>query len=117
MTKEQLIEKYMKNLGLTREEAEQMWKDEQEDNLPDLTDEQKAVVKKMAQGDRKKEQGKRNYIRSPDEAKRKLIQGLTTYLSTFSDEIEGVSIENPEREINFIFQKVQYRLTLSKPRK
>ena len=31
--KETYINKYMKNLGLTREEAEEMWLDEQTDNL------------------------------------------------------------------------------------
>ena len=49
--KEQAIQKYMKNLGLTRAEAEEMWQDEQDDNLPDLTPEQAKVAKAMmAQG-------------------------------------------------------------------
>ena len=42
--KEKTIQLYMSKLDLSREEAEQMWQDEQEDNLPDLTAEQKQVV-------------------------------------------------------------------------
>ena len=52
---EEKIALYMKNLDLTREEAIELIRDEQEDNLPDLTAEQKAVVKEMTQAERKKE--------------------------------------------------------------
>lgn len=52
---EEKIKLYMKNLDISREEAIELIKDEQEDNLPDLTTEQKAVVKEMTQADRKKE--------------------------------------------------------------
>ena len=45
--KEKTIQLYMNKLDLSREEAEQMWQDEQEDNLPDLTAEQKAVAKEI----------------------------------------------------------------------
>ena len=35
MDKEKQILNYMQKLGLTREEAEQLYKDEEEDNLPE----------------------------------------------------------------------------------
>lgn len=116
--KEKTIQLYMKNLSLSREEAEQMWQDEQDDNLPDLTAEQKAVEKEMLRADRKKEETPRKRERKPDENKRLLINALVDCLLEASpDEMEDVSILNPEREIEFRYCGDRYRLTLSKPRK
>ena len=116
--KEKTIQLYMSKLDLSREEAEQMWQDEQEDNLPDLTAEQKAVVKEMTQADRKKESAPRKRERKPDENKRLLINALMDcLLEANPDEMEDVSILNPEREIEFRYCGERYRLTLSKPRK
>lgn len=116
--KEIYINKYMKNLGLTREEAEEMWLDEQTDNLPELTAEQKAVEKEMRQADRAKETAPRKRERKPDENKRLLIAALVDcLLEANPDEMEDVSIINPEREIEFRYCGERYRLTLAKPRK
>ncbi len=116
--KEKTIQLYMSKLDLSREEAEQMWLDEQEDNLPELTPEQQAVAKEMAQADRKKETAPRKRERKPDENKRLLINALVDCLLEASpDEMEDVSIINPEREIEFRYCGERYRLTLSKPRK
>lgn len=116
--KEKTIQNYMKKLDLSREEAEQMWQDEQEDNLPELTAEQKAVEKEMLRADRKKEETPRKRERKPDENKRLLINALVDCLLEASpDEMEDVSILNPEREIEFRYCGERYRLTLSKPRK
>lgn len=116
--KEKTIQNYMKKLDLSREEAEQMWQDEQEDNLPELTAEQKAVEKEMLRADRKKEETPRKRERKPDENKRLLINALVDCLLEASpDEMEDVSILNPEREIEFRYCGDRYRLTLSKPRK
>ena len=52
--KELTIQKYMEKLGLTLEEAEELYADEQADNLPELSAEQKSVVREMTQADRKK---------------------------------------------------------------
>lgn len=118
MTKEMQILNYMWNLGIDREEAEQLYKDEQEDNLPELTAEQKAVEKEMLRADRKKEETPRKRERKPDENKRLLINALVDCLLEASpDEMEDVSILNPEREIEFRYCGERYRLTLSKPRK
>lgn len=120
MTKEQLIQKYMKNCHLTREQAEQMWLDEQNDNLPDLTPDQKAVEKEMRQADRKVETAKRTRERKPDEDKRFIINKLVEcVLCDIDEDGKGiiVDINNPEREIEFDYNGNRYRLTLSKPRK
>lgn len=115
--KEKTIQLYMSKLDLSREEAEQMWLDEQEDNLPALTAEQKQVVKEMTQADRKIETAPRKRERKPDENKRLLIAALVDcLLEANPDEMEDVSIVNPEREIEFRYCGDRYRLTLSKPR-
>lgn len=113
--KEIYINKYMKNLGLTREEAEQMWLDEQVDNLPELTAEQKAVEKEMRQADRAKETAPRKRERKPDDDKRELIKIFEQLLDGVADEV--CKVTNPEREIEFNYNSNRYRLTLSKPRK
>lgn len=118
MSKDETIKKYMEKLHLSFEEALSLWEDEQEDNLPDLTPEQQAVAKEMAQADRKKETTPRKRERKPDENKRLLINALVDCLLEASpDEMEDVSIINPEREIEFRYCGERYRLTLSKPRK
>lgn len=111
--KEKTIQKYMKNLDLSREEAEQMWLDEQEDNLPELTADQKAVEKEMRQADRKKESTPRKRERKADEDKRFLITKINDALHLYACS----SVVNPEREIEIIYKGNRYRLTLAKPRK
>lgn len=118
--KEKTIQLYMSKLDLSHEEAEQMWLDEQEDNLPDLTPEQKAVAKEMAQADRKKETTPRKRERKPDDDKRLLVSVLHGFLHDFlfaSQDHLHCEMTNPEREIEFTFKGNRYRLTLSKPRK
>ena len=118
--KEKTIQNYMKKLDLSREEAEQMWQDEQEDNLPELTAEQKAVEKEMLRADRKKEETPRKRERKPDNDKRLLISVLHGFLHDFlfaSQDHLHCEMTNPEREIEFTFKGDRYRLTLSKPRK
>lgn len=118
--KEKTIQLYMSKLDLSHKEAEQMWLDEQEDNLPDLTPEQKAVAKEMTQADRKKETTPRKRERKPDNDKRLLISVLHGFLHDFlfaSQDHLHCEMTNPEREIEFTFKGNRYRLTLSKPRK
>lgn len=113
--KEKTIQLYMRKLDLSHEEAEQMWLDEQEDNLPDLTPEQKAVAREMTQADRKKETTPRKRERKPDDDKRELIKIFEQLLDGVAD--EACKVTNPEREIEFNYNNNRYRLTLSKPRK
>ena len=120
MSKEETIKKYMEKLDLSFQEALSLWEDEQEDNLPELTPEQKAVAKEMAQADRKKETTPRKRERKADTAKRQLIDAFVECLLCDVDEGKGkmtVDITNPERELEFDFLGEHYRLTLSKPRK
>lgn len=114
MTKAQTIELYMKKLDLTYEEALEMWQDEQDDNLPDLTPEQEKVVRAMAQGDRKKETKPRVRERKPDENR---IFVLNLIEALLTNHVNDVVVTIPQREIEFNFMGEQYRLTLAKPRK
>lgn len=123
--KELTIQKYMEKLGLTLEEAEELYADEQADNLPELSAEQKSVVREMTQADRKKETAPRKRTRKIDKDKRLLILCLSDFLVDFilDDKLDleveqhGVKIVNPERQIDFSFHGEKYRLVLSKPRK
>lgn len=115
MNKEQTIQHYMKKLGIDHDEAEQMWLDEQEDNLPELTEEQKAVEKEMMRADRKKETTPRKRERKPDYDKRELVKMFEQFLDGVADEV--CKVTNHEREIEFTYNSNRYRLTLSKPRK
>lgn len=114
---------YMKNLDISREEAIALLRDEEEDNLPELTAEQRKVEKEMRQADRKKETTPRKRERKPDNDKRFLIDtfvwALTTDEETSGDNVnaENVIITKPEREIEFNYNGNRYRLTLAKPRK
>ena len=115
MSKEKTIQLYMKKLDISREEAEQIWLDEQADNLPDLTPEQKAVEKEMTRADRAKETTPRKRERKPDHDKRELVSMFEQLLDSVADEI--CKVVNPEREIEFVYGGTRYKLTLSKPRK
>lgn len=116
MDKEKQILNYMQKLGLTREKAEQLYKDEEEDNLPELTADQKKVEKEMRQADRKKESTPRKRERKPDEDKIAIIQQIMLALQ---HDVDGqtITVVNPEREIEFDFLSNHYRLVLMKPRK
>ena len=107
---------YMRNLNISREEAIALMRDEEEDNLPDLTTEQKKVEKEMRQADRKKETTPRKRERKPDEDKIAIIQQIMLALQ---HDVDGqtITVINPEREIEFDFLSNHYRLVLMKPRK
>ena len=115
MFAESEIKKMMKNLSLSREEAIQLLKDDENDVSVELTAEQKKVVKKMSQGDRKKEDAPRKRERKPDDAKRQLIAFLVNALNG-NPEIAELATLNPEREMVFRYGGELYRLTLAKPR-
>ena len=114
---EKKIALYMKNLSLTREEAIQTIIDEEEDNFPELTTEQKKVEKAMMRADRKEETAPRKRERKPDDDKRFLIRYLIDAIDGTCDALDPIHVINPEREIEFTYHGTLYRLTLAKPRK
>lgn len=116
MNKEKQILNYMRNLSISRGEAEQLYKDEEEDNLPELTPDQKQVEKEMRQADRKKETTPRKRERKPDEDKIAIIQQIMLALQ-YDVDGQTITVINPEREIEFDFLNNHYRIVLIKPRK
>lgn len=114
MFDEKDILKMMKNLDLTREEAIQLLQDDEDDVSVELTTEQKKVVKKMTQGDRKKENTPRKRERKVDETKKRL-------LNFFRIPLEGaggkVISQKSETELEFEFEGETYNIKLVKHRK
>lgn len=120
--RDETILRYMHNLDISCEEATQLWEDEQKDNLPDLTAEQKAVVKEMTQADRKKETAPRKRERKQDNIKRRIINKLSIVFGNHTDEYtkdiySDFTVLNSEREITFKLNGELYKITVSKPRK
>lgn len=113
------IAKFMKNLGLTRQEAVELLKDDEKvdkgANPHPLTAEQEKVAKKMRQADRTPTAYKfSKRERKPNEAKREILQALNAALAEIAENLE---ITNPERQIDFAVDGVKYRVILSAPRK
>lgn len=115
MFKETEIQKMMKKLDLSREEAIQLLQDDEDDVSVELTAEQKKVVREVSQGDRKKETAPRKRERKADLAKRHLISLLEIAIGHNPD-VTDFKIENPERECLFRYNGELYRITLMKPR-
>jgi len=60
-------------------------------------------------------EGRKN-TRKPNDAKRALMEVLTDAIAS-TDGVSALNIENAERIFNFSYNGVQYRVTLSAPRK
>jgi hypothetical protein len=114
MTKEQEIQKHMKVLGISREEAEQLWEDDQNDFIGEEGEEmtRKAKeIKRYEKGDKPKAKAKKE--RKVDENKKLILDKLHKALETF------VKITNvkTETEISFVYNDEKYTLKLTKHRK
>lgn len=125
MINEKMIEKHMKILNISREEAIELIKeDEKIDKMTstseinsDMSVEQVKAAKTARQADRKKtvfnfDVSKREKKANPD--KRILIENLRASVQA----IGGTDIEvtNLEREMVFKFNNVKYKIVLSAPR-
>ena len=113
MTKEQEIQKNMKMLGISREEAEQLWEDDQDDFIGEEGEEmtRKAKeVKRYEKGDKLRAKAKKE--RKVDENKKLILDKLHKALETF------VKITNvkTETEISFVYNDEEYTLKLTKHR-
>lgn len=113
-------------LGLTEAEAKQVLEDDKKiergEKMPfDLTKEQEKETRKYRQADRKPFVPKlEKRERKPNNDKRFIIDKLVECVLCDIDECKGnitVDIENPERQIEFVYNDVKYRIVLSAPRK
>ena len=117
MTHDEIIENYVSKLGISIEEAEQLLKDEEEDNLPDLTAEQKKIVKSISKSDRKKETAPRVRERKIDADKTDLITVLQTSVAgTAKYAPHSIKTINSSREFEFIYNNRKFKVTLTATR-
>ena len=116
-------EKLANSLKISIEEAKQVLEMDKRidrgEKLFELPPELEAGAKKARRADRKKvENVKRE--RKPDEDKRDLIQYLEDKLEDahhYDMDLDDITITNPEREMEFTYNGIKYRLTLMRPRK
>lgn len=110
----------MRKLGMSEEEIADVLecdkKIDKGEKLFEQNAEQKAATKTMKQAERKKapsyQFSKRE--RKANNDKRELIENFLDKINSIASE---VNVINPEREIEFQFNGVKYKLTLSAPRK
>ncbi|MCC8068757.1 MAG: hypothetical protein LIO71_03200 [Ruminococcus sp.] len=118
MTREQEIEKHMKLLQISREEAEQLYNDDHSDEvLPEVAEmETKAKqLKRRYEGDTKARKPAQRTSK-PDEEKIRLVQILNACLRDCG-EVEKVNIANQQKEITFSVGENEYSVTLTRHRK
>ena len=113
MTKEEQIQNYISKLKISREEAEQLWEDDQEDYIGEDGEEmtRKAKeIKRYEKADKPKAKVKKE--RKIDENKKLILDKMHKALETF------VKITNvkTETEISFVYNDEEYTLKLTKHR-
>lgn len=114
MTKEEQIKSYMNKLKISREEAEQLWEDDQEDYIGEEGEEmtKKAKeIKNYTQSDKTKRK-KSTRERKVDHVKRYLLQLAEDGLEGF---VENVEYQN-EVSISFDYEGEHYSLKLTRHR-
>lgn len=109
-------------LNITEDEAREVQQTDKRidrgEKLFELPPELEAGAKKARRADRKKvENVKRE--KKVDNDKRELIQYLGSSLEDAYPDLDlgNITITNPEREMEFIYNGIKYRLTLMRPRK
>ena len=116
------VEKLMKALDITEEEALQVIEDDKAidkgEKQFELTAEQKKASKSARQGDRKPtvykfDTSKRK--RPENVGKRNLIDAIQNALIEVG--AESMEVTNAERELNFVVNGTKYKVVLSCPRK
>lgn len=126
MVNEKLIEKQMKLLGITRDEAIQLIADDEavdkmtrtSDINSDLSKEQIQASKENRKADRKPtiykfDTSKKR--RAENTGKRALIDVVQNALASFG--CDSIEVTNVEREIVFFSDGTKYKIVLSQPRK
>lgn len=113
--KEKEILNYMETLDLTREEAEQLWED---DNSDEMTPEQAELTTKAKElgrhmGESMKERKPREKVRKVDEEKKMILAEFAESLNGINAEITEVKTET---EITFKYGGNVYTVKLTKHR-
>ena len=114
MTKELQIKNYMEKLGLSYEEAEQLWEDDQEDFIGEEGEQMTAKAKELKRyekGDVSKRK-KSTRERKVDSVKKHLLELAESGLDGF---VENVEYQN-EVSISFDYDGEHYSLKLTRHR-
>lgn len=113
--KEKEIRAYMEKLEISREEAEQLWEDDnsdyESDEMREMADKAKknGLLKVGAKATVDPNGKKRVRERKPNEDKRLLIDCLMDALKDF----DNAEVVNPERQVDFHLNGVHYSVTLT----
>jgi hypothetical protein len=124
MDKEKAIQNYMKSLGISREDAEQLWEDDQADYIGEQGEEMTLKAKEI----RRYEQSTEKKERKPRE--KKIDQEKVAILEYLVNRMESrhcvleedewdfdkIIVANPQKEITFRVGENEYSLTLTKHR-
>ena len=124
MTDNEIIERNMELLDISREEATQMLEDDRRidkgEKLFTLTPEQEKASKKARQADRKKKTTVYKFDTSKrknpeNKGKQAIITALTESVEKMG--AENLDVTNNEREFFFELNGTKYKIVLSMPRK
>ena len=116
MTREEEIKGYMKNLGISYEEAEQLWEDDKEDFIGDEGEEMQAKAKKNIRHQEQsiKKRKKTTRKKKVDTDKVAIIRTLFECMT--DGDYENLTIKNEQGEITFSIHGFEYSLNLVKHR-
>ena len=125
--KEKEIQNYIEKLGISREEAEQLWEDDHDDYVsPEMAEMEKKAkqLKRYTKGETPKKRTPKK--KEEDPIKREIISTVANNLSrcvfdTLKDpecfnEPHLIHVRNPERYIDFKIGEDSYTITLTKHR-
>lgn len=119
MTKEQQIENYMKSLQISREEAEQLWEDDQADFIGEKGEEMTVKAKEVRRYEQSAEKKKRKPREKKIDTEKVAIVDFVwgcMLNNTHLMEFDNVNVANPQKEITFRVGENEYSLTLTKHR-
>ena len=118
MDKEKAIQNYMKSLGISREDAEQLWEDDHTDYIGEQGEEMTLKAKEI----RRYEQSAEKKERKPrekkiDQEKVAIVDFIyTEMLNSGHIEFKEITVKNEQKEITFRVGENEYSLTLTKHR-
>lgn len=114
MTKEQEIQKYMKNLDISREEAEQLWQDDHDDVVTPEMEEMERKAKQIRRYEKSDTPRKKTTKeRKVDEEKKEIISGFRIFVEGLGGK---VTEKKNEAEFSFTFNENSYTVKLIKHR-
>lgn len=119
MTREQQIEQYMKSLQISREEAEQLYEDDQEDYIGEEGEQMTEKAKEIRRYEQSAEKKERKPREKKIDAEKVTIVDFVwgcMLNNTHIMEFDNVNVINAQKEITFRVGENEYSLTLTKHR-